>query len=553
MSKGLHILVCGVFIALTAATQPRRPNILFIAVDDLKPEIGAYGSRIARTPHIDRLAAAGTVFLSNYCQQALCGPTRASLLTGLRPDHTEIWNMRVRMRDINPDILTLPQYLARNGYTTAGIAKVYDPRCVDADFDKPSWTIPYFTTDTRYLPAGFRYPVAGKYQSEESHRRADSITRDAAARGRTRAETARLIEDNVKPTTEAEDLPDNAYLDGIHVLQMRDRLAELARSDKPFFLAVGLVRPHLPFVAPKKYWDLYDRNTLPLSPFQGEPVGVPAIAMHNSSEIRSYTDMPAVIGRTTQKPFGLTLPEDKQRELIHGYYAATSYTDANIGLLLDALDSLGLRQNTIVVLWGDHGWHLGDHNLWCKHDNFEQAARAPLIISAPGIQPSRTSSLSEFVDVFPTLCELAGLPIPAHLQGSSQVEVMRKPRHRVKDYAVSQYPRTADRAATQQRAYEQGDVMGYSIRTDRYRYTLWLQGAYRSPRPLETAQVEGVELYDYRKDPFETVNAADDRSYAQVQTRMHGHLVAYLEKYASKEIRSLKAREGKPSSVRDGE
>jgi iduronate 2-sulfatase len=537
MRKGLLLSAFYLLAAALVSAQPRRPNILFIAVDDLKPEIGAYGSRIARTPHIDRLAAAGTVFLSNYCQQALCGPTRASLLTGMRPDHTEIWNMRVRMRDINPDILTLPQYLASQGYTTLGIAKVFDPRCVDDYNDRPSWTIPYLATDPRYLAPGIRYPAAGKYQSRESHRRADSIAYDAAARSLSRAQINKLVEDHVKPTTEAEDVPDNAYLDGAHVLQMRDRLAELAKDDKPFFMAVGLVRPHLPFVAPKRYWDLYDRSKLPLASFRDAPVNVPAIAMHNASEIRSYTDMPAVIGATPQQAYGLTLPEDKQRELIHGYYAATSYTDANIGVLLDALDSLGLRQNTIVVLWGDHGWHLGDHNLWCKHDNFEQAARAPLIISAPGLKPSRTKALSEFVDVFPTLCELAGVPVPGHLQGRSQVPVMRKPRSRVKDYAVSQYPRTSDKAATQQRAYEQGDVMGYSIRTDRYRYTLWLRGAYRSRRPLETAQVAGVELYDYRRDPKERINAADDASYADVRQRMHGYLVDYLGRYAGREVK----------------
>jgi len=532
-----NYLLGGLLYAAMAATaQSRRPNILFIAVDDLKPEIGAYGSRTAYTPHIDRLAAAGTVFLSNYCQQALCGPTRASLLTGLRPDHTEIWNMRVRMRDINPDILTLPQYFAAQGYTTLGIGKVFDSRCVDADFDKPSWTIPYLGSDTRYLAPGLRYPVAGKYQSAESHRRADSITRDAAARGRSRAETAKLIEDNIKPTTEAEDIPDNAYLDGIHVRQMRDQLANLARSDKPFFMAVGLVRPHLPFVAPKKYWDLYDRARLPLSAFREQPTGVPEIAMHNASEIRSYTDIPDLIATTSQKPFGLTLPDDKQRALIHGYYAATSYTDANIGLLLDALDSLGLRQNTIVVLWGDHGWHLGDHNLWCKHDNFEQATRAPLIISAPSIKPSRSHSLSEFVDVFPTLCELAGLSIPTHLQGHSQAVVMRNPRHRVKDYAVSQYPRTSDRIATQYRPYEQGDVMGYSIRSEQYRYTVWLKGAYRSRCPLATAEITGVELYDYEKDPLEQSNKIGDLRYDKARIKMHGYLVEYLERFAGRDL-----------------
>ena len=516
--------------------QKKRPNILFIAIDDLKPEIGAYGSRIARTPNIDRLAASGTVFLSNYCQQAVCGPTRASLMTGMRPDHTKVYNMEVRMRDLNPDILSLPQHLRAQGYSTQGIGKVYDPRCVDADIDKPSWSVPYYKTEDKYYARGFGEPVTGRYQSAAARQDAARFTKEAQAQGMTKQQLRQYLQDKVKPAVENADVPDNAYNDGANVLQAIDILGGLAKGDAPFFFAVGLAKPHLPFVAPKKYWDLYRREDMPLAKYQQMPQGGVDIAMHNSGEIRSYTDIAPLIRPETEKPYGVTIPEDKQRELLHGYFAAISYTDANVGRLLKALDSLGLRENTIVVLWGDHGWHLGDHNLWCKHSTFEQATRTPLIISAPGIRPSQTRSHSEFVDIFPTLCELTGSPIPGHLHGRSQVAVMKDPSKKVKDYSVSQYPRAIAKGTPLPTGHSSNKVMGYALRSGRYRYTVWMGNAWKSDMPFDASALIGQELYDYETDPEERVNLAGSKAHAQAQADMHAKMLAYFADARSRAV-----------------
>jgi iduronate 2-sulfatase len=278
---------------------------------------------------------------------------------------------------------------------------------------------------------------------------------------------------------------------------------------------VGFARPHLPFVAPKKYWDLYRRDDMPVAQFQQHAANSPLVAYHNSGELRAYTDIPPLASFTDLKANRLGLPVDKQKELIHGYYAAVSYADAQVGRLLDTLDKLGIAGNTTIVLWGDHGWHLGDHDLWCKHSNFEQAVRAPLLISAPGHQPGQTSAVSEFVDIFPTLCELSGLAAPRHLDGRSLVPLMRDPRASIKDYAVSQYPR--------------GDKMGYSIRTPQYRLTWWLKNGYRSTQALSPDLIVARELYDYTQDPLETVNVAADKKYQPVTADLEQKMAAFLQ------------------------
>ena len=508
-----------------AAAQQKRPNILFIAIDDLRPDLGAYGNRMVKTPNIDRLAAFGTVFMANYCQQAVCGPTRASLMTGMRPDYTKVWDLKTTMRSMNPDILSLPQHLIAQGYSTQGIGKVYDPRCVDKDLDKPSWSVPYHKTKEKYYAKGFSEPVSGRYQSAETRLLAAQYEKEAADKGMSKAEINDYVQAKVKPSVESADVPDNAYNDGANVEQAKNILADLGKSGQPFFFAVGLAKPHLPFVAPKKYWDLYRRDAMPLAAFREMPAQGVDIAMHTSGELRGYSDIAPLIDPSKEKGYGITLPDDKQRELIHGYHAAISYTDANVGRLLDALDSLGLRENTIVVLWGDHGWHFGDHNLWCKHSNFEQATRAPLIISAPGMKAAKTRSPSEFVDVFPTLCDLASVPVPAHLHGKSLVPVMKDPRAKVKHYSVSQYPRPS--------SGKEGNVMGYSIRTEQFRYTIWMNKGFRSDRPFDPSLVVGKELYDYAKDPEERRNLEADKSYQKTTADMHGMMLDYLKSQES--------------------
>ena len=514
--------------------QTSKPNILFIAVDDLKPIIGAYGNGMIKTPNIDRLAKRGTVFLNNYCQQAICGPTRASIMTGMRPDFTKIWDLKAKIREVSPDIVTLPQYLISQGYSTQGIGKVFDSRNVDEQNDKLSWSVPYYKTDKKYYEPSLGEPASGRYQLAETKAQIEKVIRESIAKGMTKAEANAEGNLKVRPTSECIDVPDNAYNDGANILQSKDILKSLSQTGQPFFFAVGIAKPHLPFVAPKKYWELYKRAEMPLAPFQSQTTNPVSVAYHNAGEIRAYTDMPADMAVTSQKEFGYSISAAKQQELVHAYYAAISYTDALVGQLLNTLDTLGLSKNTIVVLWGDHGWHLGDHNLWCKHSNFEEATRAPLIISSPGINPNSTRSLTEHVDIFPTLCDLAGLPIPQQLQGKSLKPVMKDPTLAVKKYATSQYPRSGISEENGRSGFVEASTMGYSIRDGQYRFTIWMKNGFRSTKKYDEKDEIGMELYDYIADPLETKNVAAEKKYASLSARMRADLLAYFN---SQEIR----------------
>ena len=516
-------------ISKSTLAQQDKPNVLFVAVDDLKPILGCYGDALIKTPNIDRLAKMGTVFNNNYCQQAVCGPTRASIMTGLRPDLTKIWDLKTALREVNPDIVSIPQYFVSQGYSSQGIGKVYDPRNVDKDTDKKSWSVPYYKTDNKYYPSAYGVPALGYYQLPETKLLAEKYLNEAIAKGMNKKDAEDYALTKIKPSVESADVPDNAYNDGANILQAKDVLARLKNDKNPFFFAVGIARPHLPFVAPKKYWDLYNRADMPIAPFQEKAKDALDIAYHKASEIKSYTDISSLISYTDQKDYGITFPVEKQKELIHGYYASVSYTDAQIGILLNTLDSLGLTKNTIIVLWGDHGWHLGDHNLWCKHTDFEQATHAPLIISSPYIKPSNTKSISEFVDVFPTLCELADLKIPNNLSGKSLVPIMKNPSLSLKEYAVSQYPRSENKVELARLGYADANFMGYSIRTKRYRYTLWMKDKFKSTQAFDKNLVVGAELYDYEKDPNETINFAKDKKYQKVSTEMNAKMLAFFK------------------------
>jgi iduronate 2-sulfatase len=480
------------------AVEKKAPNVLFIAIDDLKPELGCYGNKIVKSPNIDKLAAKGTLFTQSYCQQAVSGPTRASLLTGKRPDYTKVWDLQTLIRDMNPDIVTLPQYFAQNGYVTTGIGKIFDARSVDKQSDTQSWSMPFLKPEDRYYYNN--RPQSMHYQAEATRNEIEKYKAEAIADGKkTYSQYDSYIKSKIFPSSECIDIPDNGYVDGANTLKAMDVIGQLAKGDKPFFFGIGYVRPHLPFVAPRKYWDLYDRNKMPLATFQEQAKNSPDFAYHNSGELRTYTDIPSVAQFTDLKQNRIGLPVDKQKELIHGYYAAVSYVDAQIGLLMNKLEELGIAENTVIVLWGDHGWHLGDHDLWCKHSNFEQATRTPLIFYKPGLKPSKYDKPVEFVDIFPTLCELTGLSIPADLDGVSLSASMKNTKKVSKDFAVSQYPRSGR--------------MGYSIRTERYRYTVWYDW---KNRELNRSKIHAVELYDYEKDPLETVNVVNESAYQAV-------------------------------------
>lgn len=449
--------------------QP-RPNVLLICVDDLKPLLGCYGDTTVKSPNIDRLAARGVLFKRAYCNQAVCAPSRNSLLTGLRPQTLGIYDLGTNFRRSVPDAITLPQYFRQHGYRTEGLGKIYHVGHGNSE-DPRSWSVPHFSAKS----IGYALP----------ENRAE-LTREGA------------LFSNQNPANlpkgaayEAADVPDNEYGDGKIADEAVQRLkAATEKPNEPFFLAVGFVKPHLPFCAPQKYWDLYDPATLSLAEVRQPPVDAPSYAPQFGGELRNYKDIP------TQG----ALPDDLQRTLIHGYYACVSYMDAQLGRVLDALEANGFADNTIIVLWGDHGWHLGDHGMWCKHTNFEQAARIPVIVAAPGRAQSgvATSSLIETVDIYPTLCELAGLPVPPGLDGASFGRTLSDPTKPTKDAIFHVYPR--------------GSRLGRAVRTARHRLVEWKEfGA--------IADAAEFELYDYVADPLETQNLANQQPAVMAQLR----------------------------------
>lgn len=440
-------LLCG--SPLLAATNP---NVLLICVDDLKPLLGCYGDAFAKTPNIDRLAKRGVQFDAAYCNQAVCSPSRNSLMTGLRPQTIGIYDLPTNFRVAVPGAITVAQYFRVNGYRTEALGKIMHKGHGNVE-DAASWTIPH------WVPKAPSYALPESTDSKRSGKNGDRGT-----------------------ATESADVPDDFYGEGQLALAAVKRLEVAAQKpEEPFFIAVGFIRPHLPFVAPQKYWDLYPSADIPMPEVTEIPEGAPSYAGQFGGELRQYSDIP-------EKG---DLDDDLTRLLIHGYYAATSYMDAQLGLVLDALDHSGLAENTIIVLWGDHGWHLGDHRFWCKHTNYEQAARIPLIVAAPGkVTDAKTSALVETVDLYPTLAELAGLAAPEGLDGISFAKVIADPTSATRDSITHVYPR--------------GGLLGRAIRTARYRMVEW-------KKPGDSAENAEFELYDYETDPLETRNLAKEK------------------------------------------
>lgn len=483
------------------AARETRPNVLFIAVDDLRPELGAYGNSIVKTPNIDRLAASGVTFMRAYVQQAVCNPSRASLLTGLRPDSLRVWDLQTEMRTQLPDVVTIPQWFAQHGYVTTAIGKIEH----NIFPDTLSWTLPKMYVD------GFPFDPDAVYLGEEglvmqANRMAGILASDRPYRNRDVFGEYYLK----AQATEAPDVPDDAYYDGAQTTAALTKIAELAGGDVPFFFGVGYYRPHLPFNAPKRYWDLYDEVDIKLATNPYVPDQAPIMAINTMRELRGYTDF-SEIGHPSDGP----LPEADARRLKHGYYASVSYVDAQVGRLLDGLDSLGIADNTIVVLWGDHGWKLGEHASWAKMSNFEIDTRAPLILRAPGrgTPGTKLDQLTEFVDVFPTLADLAGLPVPAWLQGSSAAPLLDAPDRPWKKAAFSQFLREGIWIAPDGQPY-----MGYSVRNERFRYTAWMH--------WETREFVAWELYDHETDPDENVNIADRPEFTETRAELEAMRVA---------------------------
>ncbi|HSB60493.1 MAG TPA: sulfatase [Vicinamibacteria bacterium] len=459
-----------------AGKTAKRPNVLLILVDDLKPALGAYGDRLAKSPNIDRLAKRGVLFERAYANQAVCAPSRNALLTGLRPTSTGVYDLGTNFRLATPDAVTLPQWFMQQGYRAEGLGKVFHVGHGNHE-DAASWSVPHWKTDV----VAYALPGSGAPQGP---------TREEALFGNTPAAEARRLPRGA--AYEAADVPDDAYPDGRLAEEAVRRLRHAKASpDRPFFLALGFVKPHLPFCAPKKYWDLYDRDAFTLPVRRTPPDGAPPYAPQFGGELRQYREIPEEGA----------LDDELQRTLIHGYYAATSYADAQVGRVLDELDRLQLADDTIVVLWGDHGWHLGDHGMWCKHTNYEQAARIPLVVSAPDMRNRgmRSAALVETVDIYPTLSELAGWPepgVPQGLDGISFARLLDQPGSSTREAVFHAYPREVPSRG--------GALVGRAVRTERYRLVEWKQpGA-----PPGTAE---MELYDYETDPGETRNLAADQ------------------------------------------
>ena len=489
MKRLFVALMLGVVPASILFAAPKKPvNVLFIAIDDMKPLMGCYGDPIAKTPNIDKLASGGMVFMNNECQWSVCGPTRASIMTSLMPEETGVMGflkMRGNKNARLPDLVTLPQHFKNNGYVTAAVGKVNDPRCVGSIGkngkvandgktvdDPPSWSLPYEQGIAKVKPTGAARASGGR---------------------------------KAKLAAESVDRPDADFIDGDICNKALQRLDELAKGKKPFFLAVGFKKPHLPFLAPKKYWDLYNEEEMVPAPFPKPMKNATKYTFNNIHELRNgYYLETDKEGKALPLTEGI-LPVAQQKHLQHGYYACASFIDALIGRLLDRLDELGLADNTIVVLWGDHGWHLGDHNEWGKHSNLEQATRAPLVIRAPGhYKGGKSYSPVEFLDIYPTLCDLASLSVPTQpidaktptgrpLRGKSLRPILDDPKATIRRGAVSHFNTKGG--------------WGYSYRTKRYRYIEWIG---------KNGQILANELYDYEKDPLETVNLAPNPEYKKL-------------------------------------
>lgn len=473
MKRRWFLSFLGIGLPLLASADTPRPNILFIAVDDLRPELNCYGAEHMKTPHIDKLAADGVQFDRAYCQQAVCLPSRISLFTGMRPESTGVHDLQTNFRETIPDAATLPQHLTANGYLTIGMGKVFhDEQWGDWD----EWI------DTRDLDGVNEYHLDDIVADLERQRE------DALARG----VKPRQLWKHVKgPATEAADRPDQAYHDGAMTDLAIARLRGLGDAAKdpetarPFFMTVGYKKPHLPFIAPRRYWDLYPEASIQLPDNPYPPEGAPQIAMMTWGELRAYQDIP------DEGP----VSDDKARELIRGYYACVSFVDAQIGRLLEGLEDAGLADNTVVVLWGDHGWKLGEHGMWCKHTNFELDTRVPLIVRMPGGRSAgqAAGSLVELIDLYPTVCELAGIAPPAQCEGKSLVPVLDDPAAAHRRYAFSQYKRPRKTG---------GDFIGYSVKVPEGRFTEWIH--------LDSNEGRFKEWYDHLADPDENRNAIDE-------------------------------------------
>lgn len=497
-------VIVGFASALSQAANLQaadRPNVLLILVDDLKPAIGAFGDTFAQTPNLDALACSGTRFDLAYCNQAICAPSRFTLMLGSHSTSTGLYGLSSQLRDALPNAVTMPQYFARHGYHTESLGKIF--HIGHGNYGDPkSFSVPHFAEKViEYVdPASTE---GGKLTREEAF-----FTNQKLGQIKSLPRGAAFESPNVD---------DDAYADGRVADEAIVRLGKAKERfetrGQPFFIAAGFSRPHLPFSAPQSYWDLYESAAIPMPEFENAPIDAPAYAIKRGGEITNYFPVPE------QGDMNDAL----KRELIHGYYASVSYVDAQIGKVVDELHRLQLGDDTIVVLWGDHGFHLGDMGGWTKHTNYEQANRIPIVFVAPGVteRGTATRQLAESVDIFPTVAELAGLPIPTGPQpidGVSLVPVLRDTDARVRGHAYHAYPRKR---------------LGRAIRTERYRMVQWRNRG-------ESTESSDYELYDYQHDQVERHNIAAE--HPELIAELSAILAAYPEPAARVKSKSKNAK-----------
>lgn len=467
----LRLCATLLVIQCSFAFSADKPNVLFIAADDMNCDLGAYGDPLVKTPNLDRLCKIGVRFDAAYCQQPLCGPSRASLMTGLRPDTLDMHTLKHELRQKNPNIVTLGQMFRNHGYYSARAGKIYhygNPSMIgtDGNDDRATW-------DERHNPIGI-----DRSQQEK-------ITRYGA--GREKDKNLGISMAWWDPESR-----DDEHTDGMVASKIIELISK--KKDEPFFLAAGFFNPHCPYVAPKKYFDLYpiDQITMPdLAEAKRDLEDVPAMAF-----MRDTTNWPYYFKDVTV---------EQARKCKQAYFATISFVDAQVGRLLDALEEHDLMDNTIIVFWSDHGYFLGEKGLWYKRKAFERSARMPLIISVPGMrQNQHTNKPVELVDLYPTLADLCDLEAPANLEGQSLRPLLNDPE-----------TTTWTKPAVTQ-VWHNRKAWGYSIRTDRYRYTEWLEGR------------AGRELYDHAKDPNEITNLADDPQHEQTVAKLSNQLTKYV-------------------------
>ncbi|OEJ99421.1 iduronate-2-sulfatase [Flavivirga aquatica] len=510
---------CGNSQGEKKISTKKQPNILFIGIDDLRPELGCYGSNVAVSPNLDKLASQGLLFNKAYCQQAICGPSRASLLTGIRPETSGVYHNYIKFRESNPNVVTLPQHFMQNGYETVYAGKIFHHGDLD---DELSWSrTPAIDS---MITKGIKKPVAFALEK--------NIKERAQTRKEMVAKYGKVARFGLASGAayESADVPDNTFSDGYNtelaIATMKEMLAK--REDKPFFLGLGFNKPHLNWVSPKKYWDLYNREDITLTDQDRSPENGAQMGLHPSFELRVRSGIPKKGA----------IDHELAKTLKHAYLACVSYVDAQIGKMIEALEEAGVRDNTIIIVWSDHGWHLGDMGIWGKATNYEIATRVPMMIWTPDMpKESRgktTEALVELVDMYPTLCDLAGIETPEHVEGYSFKTLLEKPDTPWKTAAISQFPSPAlrewgayplrpamretyfgplieeveERIQKQQkekwdRDLFENNLMGYAMRTEQHRFIIWKDRSNPEKEPVF------IELYDHKTDPLETVNIAE--------------------------------------------